>query len=67
MEKQSQFMQEIRCPTCGKQGHATWATSGADGELRHLASLSEGFESLSAANATKAAITCQACGTPQPD
>jgi hypothetical protein len=65
MEMTSQFMQEIRCPTCGKQGHATWEASGPDGKLRRLASLSEGFESMPPAPGAGAAITCQNCGNPQ--
>jgi hypothetical protein len=67
MEKPAQFLQEIRCPKCPQQGHATWEASIEKGGLRHLASLSEGFHSLRAEPELDPAIICNRCGAIQVD
>jgi hypothetical protein len=65
MEKPEQFLQEIRCPKCPQQEHATWEASKEKGGLRHLASLSDGFHSLPAEPALDPAIICNTCGAIQ--
>ena len=64
MEKSNQYMQEIRCPQCAQQGHATWEASDAPGGLRRLATLSEGFRSEEQPG-LEPLITCAACGAEQ--
>jgi hypothetical protein len=63
MEKPAQFMQEIVCPTCTREGHATWEASDVPGGLRHLASLSDGFKMWPERQGEDPKITC----TTQPD
>jgi hypothetical protein len=66
MEKPEQFMQEIRCPKCPQQGHATWEASTDRGGLRRLASLSDGFHSLAPEAGLDPAIVCNRCSAIQP-
>ena len=66
MEKPAQFMQEITCPSCTQQGHATWEGSDGHGGLRHLASLSDGFKMRPPRPGMDPKITCKNCGTTQP-
>ena len=65
MEKPEQYLQEIRCPKCPQQGHATWEASNSVGGLRHLASLSDGFHSLAPEAGLDPAIICNRCGAVQ--
>lgn len=67
MEKPAQFMQEIVCPSCARQGHATWEASDRPGGLRHLATLSDGFQISPAQVGLEPVISCKSCGTTQPD
>lgn len=67
MEKPVQFMQEIVCPSCEQQGHATWESATREGGLRHLASLSAGFQMWPQRQGEDPKITCKRCGTTQPD
>jgi hypothetical protein len=66
MEAPAQFMQEIRCPSCPQQGHATWEARDKAGGLRNLASLSSGFRSAPAQPGLDPVITCNSCNTVQP-
>jgi hypothetical protein len=67
MEKPAQFLEEIICPTCEQQGHATWESATRDGGLRHLASLSDGFKMWPAREGEDPKLTCKQCGTTQPE
>lgn len=67
MEKPEQYLQEIRCPECPQQGHATWEASTEKGGLRILASLSDGFHSLAPEPGLDPVIICNRCGGVQPD
>jgi len=67
MEKASQFMEELVCPSCAQQGHATWESSTKEGGLRHLATLSDGFEMWPERKGEDPKITCKQCGTAQPE
>ncbi|MES2471560.1 MAG: hypothetical protein V4601_01840 [Pseudomonadota bacterium] len=67
MEKASQFLQEIVCPSCAHQGHATWESSDAAGGLRNLATLSDGFQRWTPQDGFDPVITCRNCGTAQPE
>ena len=67
MEKPAQFMEEIICPACEQQGHATWESAPVAGKLRHLASLSEGFKLWPPGGGEDPKITCNQCGTTQPE
>jgi hypothetical protein len=67
MEKPAQFMEEIVCPTCQQQGHATWEAATGTGGLRTLATLSDGFRMEQAGAGEEPKITCQQCGTTQAD
>jgi uncharacterized protein YbaR (Trm112 family) len=66
MENPAQFMEEIVCPTCQQQGHATWESATRQGGLRHLATLSDGFRMEQAGPGEEPKITCQQCGATQP-
>lgn len=65
MEKIAQFLQEIVCPSCAQQGHATWESSDHAGGLRRLATLSDGFSMAAALVGHDPVITCRKCGTVQ--
>jgi hypothetical protein len=65
MKRPEQFLQEIHCPQCPQQGHATWEASTVAGGLRHLASLSDGFHSLALEAGLDPAIICNNCGAAQ--
>ena len=65
MEKPEQYLQEIRCPKCPQQGHATWEASDEKGGLRILASLSDGFHSMAPEPGLDPAIICNRCGAVQ--
>jgi hypothetical protein len=67
MEKPSQFMQEIVCPSCSSQGHATWEASDTMGGLRRLATVSDGFQVWPAQAGLDPVIGCKNCGTMQRD
>jgi predicted nucleic-acid-binding Zn-ribbon protein len=65
MEKEAQFLQEIVCPKCGNQGHATWQSSERIGDLRHLATLSDSFKRWKPQAGFDPVITCIPCGAIQ--
>jgi hypothetical protein len=67
MEKPAQFMEEIVCPSCSQQGHATWESATVAGGLRHLATLSDGFKMWPEREGEDPKITCKQCGTTQPE
>jgi DNA-directed RNA polymerase subunit RPC12/RpoP len=67
MEQPSQYMQEIVCPSCSSQGHATWEASDKAGGLRHLATVSDGFQVWPATDGHDPVIGCKKCGTRQRD
>lgn len=67
MEKPAQFMQEIVCPSCASQGHATWEASDKPGGLRNLATLSDGFEMSPLQDGKEPDIICKNCGATQPE
>ena len=62
MEKPAQYMQEIVCPKCAQQGHATWRAASEKGELRELATLSDGFKTEQAPRGEDPKIICKNCG-----
>ncbi len=66
MEKPAQFMEEIVCPHCERQGHAIWESSTEANGLRRLASLSDGFQMWPAEAGEDPKITCRLCGAIQP-
>jgi transposase len=67
MEVEPQFMEELVCPSCGHEGHATWNSPDIKGGLRNLATLSDGFKMWPPREGADPLITCKTCGTPQPD
>jgi protein-arginine kinase activator protein McsA len=67
MEAPAQFMEEIVCPTCGQEDHATWESPPEGASLRHLATLSDGFKMWPAREGEDPKLTCKQCGTTQPD
>jgi hypothetical protein len=65
MEKPAQFMEEIVCPTCEQQGHASWEAATREGGLRNLATLSDGFRMEQSGLGEEPKINCQQCGATQ--